>query len=105
MPFTVTVIVEIGFFPSHGYGWHVSSEEVAMKLILLRPAIASKSGVTLKVTTLLASGAMVSEPGSAKDQLSVPVDDWLNVMVSSSLPLSFKTVIENDAALFGSTAI
>ncbi len=45
------------------------------------------------------------DPGKVNDQSSVPVEVCEKVIVSSVLPLSFITVIENVAALFGSTLI
>ena len=45
------------------------------------------------------------DPGKVNDQSSVPVEVCEKVIVSSVLPLSFITVTENVAALFGSTLI
>ena len=63
------------------------------------------SGVTLKLTVVDSSGSKVTEPGSVKDQSSVPVEVCEKVIVSSVFALSLLTVTENVAALLGSTLI
>ena len=63
------------------------------------------SGVILKETVVDSSASKLTDPGNVKDQASVPVDVCEKVIVSSVLPLSFVIVIENVAALLGSTLI